>query len=54
MDAGASGIIVPMVTTPDEALQAVQSVRYPPLGKRGVGLARARLMVWNLRLTRNG
>ena len=41
MDAGASGIIVPMVTTPDEAFHAVQSVRYPPLGKRGVGLARA-------------
>lgn len=41
MDAGASGVIVPMVNTADEAEQAVQSVKYPPRGFRGVGLARA-------------
>ncbi|MCA9400632.1 MAG: 2,4-dihydroxyhept-2-ene-1,7-dioic acid aldolase [Candidatus Omnitrophica bacterium] len=41
MDAGAYGVIVPMVNSKDEAMRAVQSVKYPPKGKRGVGLARA-------------
>ncbi|WP_243544293.1 HpcH/HpaI aldolase family protein [Pseudodesulfovibrio tunisiensis] len=41
MDAGATGVIVPMVNTAEEAEQAVQSVKYPPRGFRGVGLARA-------------
>lgn len=41
MDAGAHGVIVPMVLTPAEAKAAVESVHYPPRGKRGVGLARA-------------
>jgi len=41
MDAGAHGVIVPMVNSLSDAEQAVQAVRYPPKGKRGVGLARA-------------
>lgn len=41
MDAGAHGIIVPMVNSAGEAKQAVSAVRYPPQGTRGVGLARA-------------
>jgi len=41
MDAGAHGVIVPMVNTKEEAEQAVKSVKYPPEGFRGVGLARA-------------
>ena len=41
MDAGAHGVIVPMVNSRDEAEKAVRSVKYPPLGFRGVGLARA-------------
>lgn len=41
MDAGAFGIIVPMVNSKELAVQAVQSVKYPPRGNRGVGLARA-------------
>jgi len=41
MDAGAAGVIVPMVNTPEEAERAVAAVRYPPQGSRGVGLARA-------------
>lgn len=41
MDTGAHGVIVPMVNTAQEALAAVQAVKYPPQGKRGVGLARA-------------
>ena len=41
MDAGAYGIIVPMVNSKELAEQAVRAVRYPPRGTRGVGLARA-------------
>ncbi len=41
MDAGAAGVIVPMVNSTEDARRAVASVKYPPLGKRGVGLARA-------------
>jgi len=41
MDAGAHGVIVPMVNTKDDAELALRSVRYPPSGTRGVGLARA-------------
>lgn len=41
MDAGAHGIIVPMVNTEEDAKRAVEAVYYPPYGKRGVGLARA-------------
>jgi 2-dehydro-3-deoxyglucarate aldolase len=41
LDAGADGIIVPMVCTVDDAKNAVAYAKYPPEGKRGVGLARA-------------
>jgi 2-dehydro-3-deoxyglucarate aldolase len=41
MDCGAQGVIVPMVNSREEAKQAVDSVKYSPLGSRGVGLARA-------------
>lgn len=41
MDSGAFGVIVPMVNTKLEAEMAAASVKYPPFGKRGVGLSRA-------------
>ncbi len=41
MDAGANGIIVPMVKNAEEAREAVSYLKYPPTGKRGVGLSRA-------------
>jgi len=41
MDAGAHGVIVPSVNSKAEAERAVEAVRYPPRGMRGVGLARA-------------
>jgi len=41
MDAGAHGIIVPLVNSASDAVHAVNAVRYPPKGRRGVGLARA-------------
>jgi 2-keto-3-deoxy-L-rhamnonate aldolase RhmA len=41
MDAGAHGVIVPMVNSALDAIAAIEAVKYPPIGKRGVGLARA-------------
>ncbi|MBP7055367.1 MAG: 2,4-dihydroxyhept-2-ene-1,7-dioic acid aldolase [Candidatus Omnitrophica bacterium] len=41
MDAGAQGVIVPMINSARDALAAVRAVKYPPMGTRGVGLARA-------------
>lgn len=41
MDAGANGVIVPMVLNANEAKKAVSHVKYPPAGTRGVGLSRA-------------
>jgi len=41
MDSGAYGVIVPMVNTKIDAERAVNSVKYPPTGTRGVGLSRA-------------
>lgn len=41
LDAGATGIIAPMVNTADQARAVVSAATYPPEGTRGVGLARA-------------
>jgi len=41
LDMGADGIIVPMIKNKDEAKKAVDYAKYPPIGKRGVGLYRA-------------
>jgi len=41
LDIGADGIIVPMVNSKEDAIKAVEFAKYPPLGKRGVGLYRA-------------
>jgi 4-hydroxy-2-oxoheptanedioate aldolase len=43
IDAGADGIIVPMVSTAEEAEAAVAAVRYPPAGVRSYGPTRADL-----------
>ena len=47
LDAGAQGIIVPMVNTVKEARQAIESTYYFPKGKRGVGWARAQNYGYN-------
>lgn len=41
LDAGADGVIIPMVNSKEDALKAIDYVKYPPVGKRGVGLSRA-------------
>lgn len=41
LDAGASGIVAPMVDTADQARELVRLTRYTPLGERGISLTRA-------------
>lgn len=38
LDAGAMGVMVPMVETAEEARLVVESTKYPPVGRRGVGI----------------
>jgi len=45
LDAGAGGVIVPMVNTPEEAEAAVGACRYPPDGYRSWGPTRVALGV---------
>ena len=44
LDAGASGIICPMVSSVADAEMLVAACRYPPLGSRSIGPVRARLL----------
>ena len=41
LDLGAGGVIVPMVSTPEQAAIAAQSCRYPPHGNRSFGRVRS-------------
>ena len=43
LDAGALGIICPMVNTPEQAAEFISYMYYPPLGDRSFGPARALL-----------
>ncbi|WEK62422.1 MAG: HpcH/HpaI aldolase/citrate lyase family protein [Candidatus Microbacterium colombiense] len=47
LDLGAQNLIVPMVSSAEQARTAVASTRYPPAGVRGVGSALARSARWN-------
>lgn len=35
LDAGASGVMIPLINNGDDAKKVVDSVKYPPIGKRG-------------------
>jgi 2-keto-3-deoxy-L-rhamnonate aldolase RhmA len=41
LDAGAAGLLVPMVNTADQAKEIMTHAKYPPMGNRGVALSRA-------------
>jgi 2-dehydro-3-deoxyglucarate aldolase/4-hydroxy-2-oxoheptanedioate aldolase len=41
LDTGPDGILVPLVNSAEEAEEAVRASKYPPVGERGGGLARA-------------
>lgn len=43
LDAGAKGLIIPMVKTRKEADRAIQEAKYSPIGNRGFGYSRANL-----------
>ncbi|WP_433801177.1 HpcH/HpaI aldolase family protein [Actinomycetospora sp. CA-084318] len=43
LDAGAAGVIIPMVNSADDARAAVAACRYPPTGRRSMGPVRAEL-----------
>lgn len=43
LDAGAYGLVIPMVNSKEEAIRAVQASRYPPIGIRSYGGPRVRL-----------
>ncbi len=47
LDMGAMGVIMPSVMTPEEAMEAVRALRYPPEGVRGFGPGFAALR-WGL------
>lgn len=44
-DAGAAGVIVPLVDSPEDAARAVSASRYPPVGIRSYGPMRSGLRV---------
>ena len=41
LDSGADGLIVPTVETVEQVKKIIEWTKYPPLGKRGYGVARA-------------
>ncbi|MDD3415555.1 MAG: aldolase/citrate lyase family protein [Lachnospiraceae bacterium] len=41
LDTGTDGILVPLIRTKSDAEDAVRAIKYPPLGERGAGVARA-------------
>ncbi len=43
LDAGAGGVILPMIRSADELARVVAACRWPPAGRRGVGFSRANL-----------
>ncbi|OLT33705.1 2-dehydro-3-deoxyglucarate aldolase [Rhodococcus sp. CUA-806] len=47
LDLGAQTILVPMISTAEQARDVAAAAQYPPLGRRGVGSALARSARWN-------
>jgi 4-hydroxy-2-oxoheptanedioate aldolase len=47
LDIGAQTLLVPMIESGEQAAEVVRSMKYPPLGVRGVGAALARASKYN-------
>ncbi|WP_328814108.1 HpcH/HpaI aldolase family protein [Rhodococcus sp. NBC_00297] len=47
LDLGAQNVLVPMVSTAEQARDVAAAAQYPPAGRRGVGSALARSGRWN-------
>jgi 2-dehydro-3-deoxyglucarate aldolase len=43
LDAGAAGVIAPLINSAEQARELVRAVKYPPQGMRGVGFCRANM-----------
>ena len=43
LDAGAGGVIVPMIESADQLIKVRDSIKWPPSGRRGVAFSRANL-----------
>ncbi len=41
LDLGAAGVVLPMISTPEQAYRAAQAMRYPPAGNRSFGKVRS-------------
>jgi 4-hydroxy-2-oxoheptanedioate aldolase len=54
LDAGAAGVIVPLINTPEDAAAAVSASRYPPLGIRSYGPMRSMLRIGPVPAEANG
>ena len=48
MDAGAAGVIAPLINSADDAKEVVRAAKYPPEGERGVGFCRDNMYGLNL------
>lgn len=53
LDAGAEGLICPMISTPEDAERFVSWCRYPPIGIRSFGPTRAGLLTQDYAATAN-
>ena len=49
LDAGAMGVVVPHVSTPEQAEALASAMRYPPRGTRSAGSGRAQFVIDNYR-----
>ncbi|MCH8563047.1 HpcH/HpaI aldolase/citrate lyase family protein [Nesterenkonia sp. AY15] len=47
LDLGVQNLLIPMISTPEQARQVAASTQYPPAGRRGIGNALARSGRWN-------
>jgi len=47
LELGAQNLMVPMISTPEQAVEISQAAQYPPAGIRGVGAPMARSARWN-------
>jgi 4-hydroxy-2-oxoheptanedioate aldolase len=54
LDAGAQGVICPMINSADDARRLVDAVKYPPMGSRSWGPYRARLSLGDYFRDANG
>ena len=48
LDAGAWGIVVPMVDTVEQAKAAISAAKYPPEGNRSVGGGMHSMKLWSV------